>query len=294
MTPEFPAGPEVRLILNADDFGWSTGVNEAVCALAEAGIVTSTSLMVAAKAAPEAVRAARAHPGLAVGLHLVVVYGPALLPPADAPQIQNAEGELDHNCVRAGLRYTLQPGCHRELRREIEAQFLAFDCLNLGWSHVDSHLHFSLTPVVFRAMLDNCARYPVIGLRVPEDDYVHAVREDPGNALPQLPLALWFGPLCAWQRRMLGQHPYVTTRRCFGLYRTGRLTAGHLARLVRTLAPGDYELHCHPDFSTSVGRAEYEALRSPEFRDALNARPVRLVTYADLRGGSRVFATRKE
>ncbi len=294
MTPECPARSEVRLILNADDFGGSTGVNEAVCALAEAGIVTSTSLMVAAKAAPEAVQMARDHPALAVGLHLAVVYGPPLLPPEETPRLRCADGELDRNCVRAALRYTFQTACRRELLREVEAQFQAFDRLQLGWSHVDSHVHFSLTPVVFRAMLMQCARYPVIGLRIPEDDYIHAVHEDPGSALPQLPLALWFGPLCAWQRRVLRHYPYVTTRRCFGLYRTGRLAAGHLARLVRALAPGDYELHCHPDFSTPAGRAEYEALRSPEFRDALAARPVRLVTYADLRGGSRVWDTRKE
>src|SRR4051794_12324337 len=58
------------LIVNADDFGQSAGVTRGIIEAHERGIVMSTSLLVRWPAATEAARYARAHPGLAVGLHL--------------------------------------------------------------------------------------------------------------------------------------------------------------------------------------------------------------------------------
>ncbi|MBM3457241.1 MAG: ChbG/HpnK family deacetylase [Armatimonadetes bacterium] len=252
-------------------------------ALYDAGVLTAASLMVAGPAAADACRCARARPGLAVGLHLALVYGPALLPSDQIPHLLRGQPELDRNFSRAGFRYTLLPGCRRELDRELVAQFCRFDELGLGWSHVDTHLHFSLTPVVFHRMIRECRRYPVAGIRIPEDDYRLYQRQEPVDALRQLPLGGGFAGLCTYQRRFLRGSAWVTTRRCFGLFRTGRLTGSYLARLVRSLTPGDYELHCHPDASTESGRGESRALLSSEFRDALEERQVALVTYPKLK-----------
>jgi predicted glycoside hydrolase/deacetylase ChbG (UPF0249 family)/2-polyprenyl-3-methyl-5-hydroxy-6-metoxy-1,4-benzoquinol methylase len=61
---------ERYLIVNADDFGQSTGINRGVIAAHENGIVTSASLMVRWPAAPEAAEYAQKHPDLSLGLHL--------------------------------------------------------------------------------------------------------------------------------------------------------------------------------------------------------------------------------
>ena len=58
------------LIVNADDFGQSAGVNRGVAMAHEQGIVTSASLMVRWPAATGAAAFGRAHPGLSVGLHV--------------------------------------------------------------------------------------------------------------------------------------------------------------------------------------------------------------------------------
>ena len=60
------------LIVNADDFGASAGVNRGIVECHTRGVVTSTSLMVAGRAVDEAVALSRAHPDLAVGLHFDV------------------------------------------------------------------------------------------------------------------------------------------------------------------------------------------------------------------------------
>jgi chitin disaccharide deacetylase len=62
--------PPRRLIVNADDFGLSSGVNRGIIRAVEEGIVTSASLMVRWPAAAAAAAYARAHPELSVGLHV--------------------------------------------------------------------------------------------------------------------------------------------------------------------------------------------------------------------------------
>ena len=270
-----------RLIINADDFGWSPGVNEAVAQLADEGIVTSTSLMVAAPAAAEAVDLARRRPELAVGLHLALVCAPPLLPAEEIPALADGRGRLPDCWQRAAIRFWLSRASRADLRREAEAQFKAFAGLGLPWSHADAHLHLSLHPVVFREMVRLCRQYGVPAVRVPEDELI------PGRGIlagmgARWPEALGLRLLCARQRPLLARAGLRTTRRCYGYFHSGRLRGGYLCRLVEEMPDGDYELHCHPDLSTEAGRAEVAALRSKAFRQALANRGVLLVRYRDL------------
>jgi chitin disaccharide deacetylase len=241
--------------------------------------------MVGAPAAWDAVERARSRPALPVGLHVTLVHGPALLPHDELPHLADARGWLSFHPMAAGLRCTLLPACRAELRREAEAQFKAFDGLGLGWSHVDTHLHFGLTPVVFSLLVDLCRKYRVPGYRVPEDDFGLYRRIDPADAARQRLLALHFSTLCLSQRRRAEQAGLQTTRWCYGLFRSGRLDVDYLERLVGEMPDADLELHCHPDLSTETGRVEFEALRSPRFRRALERRGVILSTYKSLREG---------
>ncbi len=271
-----------RLIINADDFGWSEGVNEAIAILHDEGIITSTSLMVGCPAVSGAVALARERPKLAVGLHMTLVYGPSLLSREELPHLVDKRGWFTMDPIRAALRYTFLRPCQRELYRELEAQFAAFAATGLEWSHLDSHLHFALTPVFFRYALELGARYPITGFRVPEDDFALYRRMDKADARKQMLMAGHIHRTTRWQRRMLSQRGFRTTRWCYGFFRTGRLDTEYLVRLAAHLPEGNLELHCHPDLSTEAGKREFAALRSPEFRDALERRGVELATYSTL------------
>jgi hopanoid biosynthesis associated protein HpnK len=275
-----------QLIVNADDFGWSAGVNAAVAALYDAGLVTSTSLMVGCPAAAEAVELARERPGLAVGLHVTLAGAPALLGPAELPQLRDATGWLPRDWRRAALGYTLLPAWQRELRRELEAQFTRFAELGLGWSHVDTHLHTGLTPAIFRELLPACRRFGVAAVRIPEDDFELArsyAPQETGGQAHEAKVLQW---LCTRQREALGRAGLRTTECCYGYFRSGKLDEGYLCRLIAALPEGVRELHCHPDLSTESGRAEFAALRSTAFRKALETHGVELTTYAALTGNS--------
>jgi hopanoid biosynthesis associated protein HpnK len=270
-----------RLIITADDFGASPGVNQAVAALYDEGAITSASLMVAGPAAREAAQLARERPGLAVGLHLVLAGGlPPVCPPEEVSGLTDRSGRLHVEPLAQGARITFHPGCRAAARAEVTAQLKAFDALGLGRSHLDFHLHFGLTPAVTDLALELARPYPLAAIRVPEDDWRLYRRLDPADALRKLPVALHFASLCPRMRRKVESAGYLATDRCYGLFRSCRLTADYLERLVPELPDGLLELHCHPDLSTDAGRAEFEALRSPDFRRALEGRGVTLCTYA--------------
>src|SRR5262245_49119329 len=154
-------GRQRRLIVNADDFGISETVNEAViCAFTE-GVLTSCSLMVTGAAFEHAVRLAHAHPGLAVGIHLVTVRGRAVLPTAEIPTLVDAAGNFAAHSIVAGLKYYFSPQARRELHRELSAQFEKFAATGLRLSHIDGHLHMHVHPVVFQAAVELGIRYGV-------------------------------------------------------------------------------------------------------------------------------------
>ena len=64
----------VDLIVNADDFGWTSGINAGVVEAHTRGVVTSATLMVCKPAAEEAADLARAHPMLSLGLHVDLAH----------------------------------------------------------------------------------------------------------------------------------------------------------------------------------------------------------------------------
>src|SRR5471032_1903909 len=104
--PPAMASPEKRrLIVNADDFGLSRSVNEAVISAHREGILTTASLMVNEPGFDEAVKLAGENPRLGVGLHLTLLLGHAALPPEKIPGLVNARGKFSHSPVGAGLDY---------------------------------------------------------------------------------------------------------------------------------------------------------------------------------------------
>src|SRR5690349_10998590 len=83
-----------RLIVNADDFGASRSINEAVIRAHREGILTTASLMVNEPACGEAVELAKQNPRLGVGLHLTLLMGHSALPPREIPGLVNERGEF--------------------------------------------------------------------------------------------------------------------------------------------------------------------------------------------------------
>jgi len=119
-----PATTSRAVIVNADDFGQSAGINRGIIQAHERGIVTSASLMVRWPAAPAAAAYARAHPRLSVGLH--VDLGEAIYRAGEWIALYEPVDRQDARAVEAEVRAQLAR-CRELLRRDP--------------THLDSHQH---------------------------------------------------------------------------------------------------------------------------------------------------------
>src|SRR6267143_1995910 len=113
--------PARRLIVNADDFGRSHAINEAVVRAHREGILTAASLMVNGQAADEAIELARQNPQLGVGLHVSLVCGTSALPPGAIPGLVDSCGHFSDHSVASGIRYFFRTELRAQLEREIQA-----------------------------------------------------------------------------------------------------------------------------------------------------------------------------
>jgi hopanoid biosynthesis associated protein HpnK len=269
-----------RLIVNADDFGRSPAINEAITAAHRHGILTSASLMVNEPFAADAVARARACPALGVGLHLTLVCGRAALPAEANPGLAGADGQLPVNAVRAGWRYFFRRDLRAALRNEIAAQFDAFARTGLPLDHVNGHLNLHLHPVVFRLLLDLAPPRGIHALRLTRDRFRLNARLARGAWAYRLSHAVIFNLLSAWARPRLRRAGVRHTRHVFGLLQSGRVDEAFLLRLLPRLPAGDSELYSHP--SLTEFPSEFEALVSPRVRALAAAEGIRFIRYQDL------------
>lgn len=278
-----------ELIVNADDFGLSSGANRAIITAYRQGILTSASLMVGGNCWQEAVALAKENPGLQVGLHLTLVQGRAVLPPAAIPGLSDAEGNLPRNPVTAGMAFFFRRSLHASLAREIEAQLVRFRESGLPLSHVDGHLNIHMHPTVFAILARLMPKYGIASFRLTREDVARDPLSPGTREFGRRLDAIIFSCLARRCRPELDRLGISYTREVKGLLNSGRMTEAYLLQVLDCLPEGCTEIYfhpgCHPDPELQAWMPDYRheeelaALVSPAVRDKLAARDIRLRTY---------------
>jgi len=269
-----------RLIVNADDFGLTAGINRAIAELHAAGAVTSASLIARAPATDEAIEIARATPSLAVGCHVVLVDGAPVLSPTH---------EIPHLAVRFDGRFRSSlfdflvwlhglgsdGYCTFDLRaEEIEAeagaQISLLENRGVHLTHIDAHKHVHLFPAVLRPVLRAAKSAGILVVRNPFEPRwsLHATSGAPWPRRIEVGLLRCFESAF---RRVVAEEGFVTTDGCIGVAATGRLDAGALTTLLGGMPDGTWELVTHPGYNDAdLARAHTRLLASREIeRQAL-------------------------
>lgn len=218
-------------------------------------------------------------PDLAVGLHVTLLRGTPVLTGPKVRAIVGGTNRFGEDPVAVGLRYFFSPQARNAVGAEVEAQFERFCASGIPLSHVDSHLHFHLHPVIWASILAVAPRYGCTRIRIPLDSYEIYHSVDPTDARRHRFLAKIFKFLCRRLRNQAQAAGLYSTDLVLGLFRTGRLNAPYLERLIELLPDGTHELHCHPDEDTPSGRAELDALLDSRVLSALRRRGIELTTY---------------
>ncbi|MEH2002941.1 MAG: hopanoid biosynthesis-associated protein HpnK [Nostoc sp.] len=233
-------------IINGDDFGFSQGVNQAIIKAHKQGILTSTSLMVSADAAKEAVTLASAYPNLAVGLHLVLICGRSVLPPEQIPHLVDKQGNFSNSPFFAGLRYQFVKETRQELRQEIRAQLEKYRSTGLSLSHVDGHLHMHMHPVILRILVDLAPEFDIKVIRLPSEELGLTLRVNRSHLLTKLVWSAVFGRLRRYGEKMLKSQGISFTERVYGLLQTGGITEEYLLGLIPQIQANLVEIYSHP------------------------------------------------
>jgi len=275
------ASPEkLRLIVNADDFGLSHYVNDAVIRAHRDGILTSASVMVNEPACDEAVKLAKENPKLGVGLHITLLMGHSALPPGKIPGLVNNRGEFSDSPVSTGMKYFFNSGLREQLRAEIRAQFEKFRATGLPLDHVNGHLHFHLHPAVFKILMEESDTLGISHLRLTRDCFSRSRRTSHGHLLYRISHAAIFEMLSSRARRPLEQKKIRHAQITFGLLQNARVDEEYILKLLPELPPGDSELYSHP--SLGEFKHEFDALVSPRVRELVNKLGIELIRYQDL------------
>jgi hopanoid biosynthesis associated protein HpnK len=227
---------------SADDFGLTDAVNVGIEQAHRDGVLQAASLMVAAPAAADAVRRARANPSLRVGLHLVVIEGPAILPPDMIPGLVDAAGAFPSDQLRLGIDYFFRPHIRRQLEAEIRAQFAAFAATGLRLDHANAHKHMHLHPTVGAMLLRIGREYGLDRIRIPAEPPAVLGRCGTSAGIGDTILYWWTNVL----RRQARAAGVATNDHCFGLAWSGHMTAERIRRLLANLPDGDSEIYFHP------------------------------------------------
>ena len=290
-TPVVCDAKQHRLIVNADDFGISEEVNEAVIRAYREGVLTSTSLMVTGSAFKQAVELAKENPGLAVGIHLVTVVGQSVLPHSEIPALVDKRGNFSDNPTLAGLKYYFSPQARRELRKELAAQFEKFHSTGLRLSHIDGHLHLHVHPVVFSAALELGVKYGARRMRVPSEERELALAFDRGNILQKSVYTLLFGGLARHMKKNLRALGFSFPERVYGNLQSGRMSERYFLYALDNLSAEASEIYFHPavfaedrllDSDQRQCLIEFEALMSRKVKEKMHARGIKLTNYFEL------------
>jgi hopanoid biosynthesis associated protein HpnK len=269
-----------RLIVNADDFGRSKPINEAIVRAHREGILTTASLMVNEPACVEAVAVAKENPRLGVGLHLTLLCGHAASPSEKIPGLVNERNEFTNASVSAGIKYFFCRELRAQLEIEVATQFERFHATGLKLDHVNGHLHMHLHPVVFDILMRRASEWGISHFRLTRDPFWLNARLAKGTWFYRTSHAIIYRLLSARSRRALVQRGIKFTPRVFGLLQNARVDEAYMKKLVPLLLPGDSELYSHP--SLDEFKHEFDALVSPAVKQLVRDQNIELIRYQDL------------
>ncbi len=288
-----------QLIVNADDFGFTSGVNRAIVEAHTAGVVTSSTLMANGPAFAEAAQLAKTLPQLSIGCHVVLIDGQPVL---TADRLRSLTTKTNAPQFRDGLKmFAARALAGRmdpdEIAAEATAQIRKIQQAGITVSHFDTHKHTHLFPKVLRPLLKAAS---ACGIR--------AVRNPFGPRMPLRSSELLARPnlwtryaevrvlrrFASKFREAVDREGFVAPDGTLGIEVTGTLDETLFHAIARSIPEGTWEFVCHPGYNDADLEKAHTRLRAsreielrvltlPAARHVLAQEGIELISYRDLR-----------
>jgi hopanoid biosynthesis associated protein HpnK len=285
-----------RLIVNADDFGLTRGVNRAIVESHRDGIVTSSTLMANGQAFEDAIVHAKSASRLSIGCHVVLVDGSPVLGGQQASTLfdQKADDGRFYDGLGAfALRAVSGRVDADEIEAEVTAQIRKLQSAGVSVSHLDTHKHTHILPQVLRALLRAARTCGVPAVRNPFGPVRFSILAKYPRLWKRYGQVTVLNRLGGRFRNSVTNAGMLTTDGTVGVVATGAMDSYLFRSIVDSLPEGTWELVCHPGYNDAElgsirtrlreSRAvELRLLTSPKALELLVRSGVQLISYRDL------------
>jgi len=285
-----------NLIVNADDLGWTEGVNRGILEAFHHGIVTSTSLLANGAAFAGGVEAALSAPGLGVGVHLNLSDGPPIADREIVTSLLNDDGNFTGGPESLLLRRARGGLVLAEVETEWDAQIQKVRDAGIAPTHLDGHKHVHMLPGLFEIALRLAKRHGVGAIRVSLETsslrtaLSSGAKQNARVVMKQGVQARGLKLLARDAREQADRAGISTADYFCGIAQTGELTREGVEQLVKILPDGTTELMCHPGYVDAALRktptrlrdsrqSELEILTDTGIRNLVASLGIRLIDY---------------
>ena len=287
------------LIVNADDLGWTTGVNRGIAETHRNGIVTSASLLANGDAFDDGVNVARALPAMGVGVHLNLSDGRPLTGARAAPSLVNENGKLSSGPEQLLLKLARGKLKVSEVEREWDAQIEKIRAAGIAPTHLDGHKHVHMLPGLFPVALKLARKHSIAAIRISNEASPLRTALS-GNFSRNAGVLLKQGvqarglKLLSRDAHKLADNAGIESADYFcGIAQTGVLTREGVLNLLENLPEGTTELMCHPGYTDDTlahtptrlqeSRAsELAILTDTSVRKSVASHAIRLINYSQI------------
>jgi hopanoid biosynthesis associated protein HpnK len=288
-----------RLIVNADDFGLTTGVNQAIIDGHHRGLISSTSLLANGEAFESAVALARQGPQLGVGVHLNLTEGKPVAPASSSATLVNGQGLFARTPGSLWRAIILGRVSAAEIERELRGQIGKVLAAGIAPTHLDSHKHVHALPFLGSMVVKLAREYGIPAVRCVAERqpalgcllrrYPRAI----ATILRQLLNSWTLAVVSKGLARQIRRAGLTCAMRFYGLTATGFLDEEVLREILSSLPDGTSELMCHPGFVDNDLRRmptrlleqremEFQALTRPSLKLLVKDLGIQLVNYGDI------------
>lgn len=284
----------IKAIFHSDDFGLHPAVNQAVLEAADAGTLTSASLMINGGAVEDAVAGALKYPGLGVGIHLNIVRGRPLSPPGEIPTLVDARGLFFNDMARLMRRAFLKQIDPNQVYIEYRRQVRRFLEFGVRPTHFDGEKHSHLLiPQAAWALRKIAEEFDVFRVRRIHETPVLKALTDQGAKMRQSFKQRGKLALLEYRLRRVRKHwePLRSTDFFFGVAVSGNICYPDSLQVLESLLnlPGnaaiEWMFHLglpfdarNQAFVSEFGDYFLDAARYAEYRFLLSDQVVRLLS----------------
>lgn len=288
-----------RLIVNADDFGFTRGVNAGIARAFKTGILTSATIMANGDAFEDAIEVARANVRLGIGCHLSAVGGRPVAAARDVASLLDGDGMLPRTLTQLMIKLARGQVRSRDIESEFRAQVGRVVAAGITPTHLDSHKHSHTHPHVMRALARVAREFGIRSVRNPFESLftpAHAgatARASRAAYLKQCAMTAAIAVRAISFKRLAREYGLRTPDYFFGVRLTGLLDGEAIQSMIKSTRQGTTELMCHPAiYDQELERAgtrlkrqrerELEALTDPALRRLIDEEGVNLISYREL------------